>query len=66
MHILTRREFLRVSALATTATLAAACVQVPMTPSEPVAAPAEGQAPPPEPAAPAQFQEAPMLAEQVA
>ena len=70
---LTRREFLRISTLASAATVAAACVQAPMAPpaegAAPVSAPAgesvaQPAAPPAEPTA--KFHESPMLAERVA
>lgn len=61
MSTLSRRDFIRVSTLATAATLAAACVQPSPTP-EPTAAPAAG----PAPSAPeTRYQEAPELTQQV-
>jgi len=74
MSALSRREFLRVSALMTAGTIAVACSpQAPATPG-PEAAPTtapqttapQATQPAPEAAAPARFKEAPMLAELVA
>ena len=75
MHSLSRREFLRISTLAGAATVAAACgAPAPSAPAAPVtqptsapAAPTTAPAAPAAPAAPpTRFNEAPMLAEQVA
>jgi peptide/nickel transport system substrate-binding protein len=77
MERISRRDFLRVSALASAATLAAACVEATPAAPSPAAVPAgpavaptaQPAAVPPAPAAPAaapKFGEAPMLAERVA
>ncbi len=74
MERISRRDFLRVSALASAATLAAACVEATPAPASPAAVPAapavaptaQPAAVPPAPAAPPKFGEAPMLAERVA
>ncbi|NLD43884.1 MAG: twin-arginine translocation signal domain-containing protein [Chloroflexi bacterium] len=68
MEKLSRRDFLRVSALVGAGTVAAACGGTPVSPAEPTSPPAAApEAPTAEPAeAPIRFNEAPMLAEQVA
>jgi len=78
MDKITRRDFLRISALTSAATIAAACAQ-PTPAVEPTAAPAEPTTAPVEPttapveapttapeAPPSKFKESPMLAERVA
>jgi peptide/nickel transport system substrate-binding protein len=71
MARISRREFLRISALLSAGTVAAACAQPTSPSAEPTAvadpgAPAQPTTPPAVPSAPGVYAEAPMLAERVA
>jgi len=67
MHTLSRRDFIRASAVAGAASLAAACAQPAATPeAPPVAAPTTPPTEPSPPTGVARYSEAPMLAEMVA